>query len=247
MTRRYFVPHLPLRGGHISLPDSEALHAIKVIRVRDGQEVELFDGRGHQARARISQVGRNHCECEVEPGLEISREPEVTIDLGIALPKPERAKELIERLTELGVRSLTPIVADRSQRPPSDALLDKLSRVVIEACKQSGRNQLLQIHPTQTAKHFFAHAGSETKLIAHPSQPSLPLRAIQRDLSVTAAIGPEGGWTEEEVTHAVDEGFKTIVLGSRVYRIETAAVAITAVLVDPSTKWQSDVPNNGSA
>lgn len=235
MTRRYFVPDLPLCGGRIGLPDSEALHAVKVMRVREGEEIELFDGRGHQARASISQVGRNHCECEVQTGLEISREPEVTVDLGIALPKPERAKELIERLTELGVRSVTPILADRSQRPPSDSLMEKLDRVVIEACKQSGRNHLLQIHATQTSRHFFADARSDTKLIAHPSQPSTSPNAIQRDTFVTAAIGPEGGWTEEEFTHAVDQGFEPLVLGSRVYRIETAAVAITAVLVNPTT------------
>ena len=146
MTRRYFVPKLPAQGGPIDLPDAEAQHAVRVMRVQVGEELELFDGNGHQSRGVITQIKRNACQCEVSQVSFVSREPAVVVNLGIALPKPDRAKELIERLTELGVHRVTPLVAERSQRPPGDSLLEKLSRAVIEACKQSGRNILRYSH-----------------------------------------------------------------------------------------------------
>lgn len=231
MTRRYFVPELPSRGGHIPLPDAEAQHAVRVMRIQVGESIELFDGRGHQSQAIVRQIGRNQCECEASPPLAINREPDILIDLGIALPKPDRAKELIERLTELGVHRVTPLLAERSQRPPSDSLLEKLERAVVEACKQSGRNQLLQIHPPQPADDFFAAGHLGTKLFAHPMPDGRTMASLARQSHFTAAIGPEGGWSDHEVETALSTGFQPLHLGSRIYRIETAAVTIAATLV----------------
>ena len=230
MTRRYFVPDLPITGGLISLPDAEAQHAVRVMRVQVGDEVELFDGKGHQSQGIITAIKRNQCECEAAASSSISREPSTRVDLGIALPKPDRAKELIERLTELGVHSVTPLLAQRSQRPPSASLLEKLSRAVVEACKQCGRNHLMEIRSTQSADEFFRDSDGGNKLIAHPSAESVRLASIQRDQPCIAAVGPEGGWTDEEVESARSHGFRPLSLGSRIYRIETAAVAIACVI-----------------
>lgn len=231
MTRRYFVPELPKSGGRVELPTSEAHHATRVMRVQVGDSVTLFDGAGSESAAVISQTGRNECLCEAEPAVAIDREPSRAIHFGIALPKPDRARELIERLTELGVASVTPIVAERTQRPPSDSLLEKLRRGVIEACKQCERNRLLEIRPVATSSDFFATKQTGQRLIAHPSPEAIRLRDIDAANDVIAAIGPEGGWTDDEVTQAIEHNFATINLGPRIYRVETAATAIAAVLV----------------
>lgn len=234
MTRRYFVPNLPNAGGPISLPSFEAQHAIRVMRIKVDDTVELFNGSGLQTEAKVVQLGRNECVCLAEAGQIIDREPSASLHLGIALPKPDRAKELIERLTELGVQRVTPIIAERTQRGPTESILEKLSKVVIEACKQSGRNHLLQISPPATAEQYFQEVSAGKKIIAHPSDQGITLSELiggGKHQSYAIAIGPEGGWTDFEYQQAVERGFESINLGKRIYRIETAAVAVTSVLV----------------
>lgn len=231
MTRRYFVPELPDSGGRIALSAAEAQHAIRVMRIEVGQTVTLFDGAGRQSSAVVVEAGRSECHCDAEPAVLASREPARAIHLGVALPKPDRARELIERLTELGVKSVTPLVAERSQRPPSESLLSKLRRGVIEACKQCERNQLLQIRPTERSLDFFAADQPGRLLIAHRSDEAASLGEIDGSSEYVAAIGPQGGWTDDEYQAAIDRGFAPIDLGPRIYRVETAATVIAAVLV----------------
>ncbi len=231
MTRRYFVPDLPTQAASVDLPSPEAHHAIHVMRVAAGDEITLFDGKGHESQATIARVGRSECCCAVQPTAEVDREPTRSIHLGIALPKPDRAREMIERLTELGVKSVTPIVAERTQRPPSDSVIEKLRRGVIEACKQSGRNLLLQIRPTQTATEFFSQPPCQTRWIAHRSEVSVGIKSATESREITVAIGPEGGWSDEEVGCAAGHEFRSVDLGPRIYRIETAATVVAALLV----------------
>ncbi len=231
MTKRYFASELPAAGGSVELAPNEAQHAIRVMRVQEGDQVELFDGRGRQCHATVKKLGRQFCECVAEPTEQLSREPTVSLHLGIALPKPDRAKELVERLTELGVQKVTPLVADRTQREPSDSLLDKLSKVVIEACKQSGRNDLLTIASTMGAKEFFQTQIDQPRLIAHPAPDAVSVDSRPVSTCYSVAIGPEGGWTDQEFLIAKEHGFIALNLGSRIYRVETAAVAIAACLV----------------
>jgi 16S rRNA (uracil1498-N3)-methyltransferase len=229
MTRRYFVPDLPILGGLVSLPEAEAQHASRVMRVQVGDDLVLFDGRGNEAIAQFVQVGRKECHCQADAAQAINREPQREIHLAIALPKPDRSRELVERLTEMGVRSLTPLVAQRTQRPPTDSLLAKLRRGVIEACKQSGRNQLMDLRAPMQADVFFSACDPGTKWIAHPAMDHLT-RDIAPSGVFHVAIGPEGGWTDDEVKLAVSHSFKAVDLGTRIYRIETAATTLAAIL-----------------
>lgn len=145
MTRRYYVPDLQTQAPVVQLPDEEASHASRVMRVQTGDRIELFDGCGHQADAEVVSVSKRECVVRCDPIEDVDREPSIAVDLAIGLPKPDRAKEMIERLTELGVARVFPIVFERTQRPPKENFLDKLRRIVIESCKQSGRNVLMTI------------------------------------------------------------------------------------------------------
>ena len=229
MTRRYFVPELPKAGGLVTLLGGEAQHASRVMRVQVGETVTLFDGAGHESQARFISVGRNECQCETEPRCFVDREPTNEIHLSIALPKLDRSRELIERLTEIGVKSVTPLVASRTQRPPSDSFIQKLNRGVVEACKQCGRNQLLEIRPTVKASLFFQNCSVENRWIAHPSTSAMSVHGEVTG-PVVVAIGPEGGWAEDEYREAVNHGFTPMDLGRRIYRIETAATVVASIL-----------------
>ncbi|QDT10358.1 RsmE family RNA methyltransferase [Planctomycetes bacterium K23_9] len=239
MTRRYYLSDLPPVAALAVLPNSESQHAIKVMRIQVGETVELFDGRGTQADATVVSVTRKECSVRIEHSSSVDREPNRELTFAIALPKPDRCRELIERLTELGVQRVVPIVAVRTQRGPSENLIGKLRRAVIEACKQSGRNVLMEITEPMSLAEYVDQPDSTpaidstpAKWIAHPDGPILDFTQIVSIDSASLLIGPEGGWTEEEINIALDAGFKKVGLGKRIYRIETAAVYLAARLVD---------------
>ncbi|MCO8121973.1 16S rRNA (uracil(1498)-N(3))-methyltransferase [Stieleria sp. TO1_6] len=232
MTRRYYVPELPAAGGPVDLSDEEARHAARVMRAESGDEITLFDGRGNESLAVIQAIDKRHCCVSAAAPQLVDREPSREIHLGIALPKPERAKELIERLSELGVKRVTPLVCQRTQRRPTNSLLEKLRRIVIESCKQSERNVLMEISTPVPLEKLCERPFSGVRWLAHPGGGS-PVEAastLGETETVTALIGPEGGFAEEETDLAIGSGYQAIGLGKRIYRIETAATAIATIL-----------------
>ena len=234
MTRRYFHADLPTSGGPVTISDAEGQHAVRVMRVQVGDRIVLFNGKGIQADAEVVSIRRFECCCHCELPQTISRESATQLQLGIALPKGDRAKELIERLTELGVTSVTPLIAERSQRPPSDAMIDKLRRAVVEASKQCGRNQLLQVNSPAAVTEFLGknHDTATSYAIAHPEGVSHQTVRERLRPSGCVLIGPEGGWCDAELTLAEEQGYERISLGRRILRIETAATMIAALVAD---------------
>ncbi|XZE53356.1 RsmE family RNA methyltransferase [Planctomycetaceae bacterium SH139] len=239
MTRRYFVPDLPAQGGLVALPTEEAVHAARVMRVAVGDPVVLFAGDGRQASGEITSVDRRRVFCQVAPASEVSRELRGAITITACLPKGDRAKWMVEKLTELGVANVQPIVTTRSQATPSASTLNKLRKQVIEASKQSGRNQLMTIlEPTDFCDHLAALDSQEAfslkqqlRVIAHPG--GAPLKSL--DLTIQSAvnlfIGPEGGFTDQEVEAASDAGCQAIGLGPTILRVETAATAAASAII----------------
>ncbi len=238
MTQRYFVDSLPGSGGLAQLPTNEAQHAFRVMRLAVGSELVLFDGRGNEAKATVSQINRRECVCEAQPAQKLSKESSVHLHLAIAIPKGDRAKEMIMRLTELGVSEVTPITSARSQRAIGENATEKLSRVVIEASKQCGRNHLLLIHEPKTLKDFVAtmNVPAETRWILHTRLDEKHEKVETSSERITALVGPEGGWTEDDLQISFEAGFKGVSLGSRTLRIETAAVAVAAICCCTSTQ-----------
>lgn len=234
MTRRYYAPDLPAAGGLIQLSDEEAGHAARVMRAQIGDSIELFDGRGNQADGTIQSISKRNCTVSALPSRLIDREPICQSHFAIALPKPERSKELIERLTELGVHRITPLVCTRTQRPPTDSLLTKMRRIVVESSKQCERNRLMVIDDPVKMEPFVAGNYEGDKWIAHPDGPMISSKVASRSAgrNATILVGPEGGFSDEEVALAKDSGFEPVGLGKRIYRIETAACAIAAMLAE---------------
>ncbi len=233
MTLRYYVSQLSKSGGVTPLPPDESQHAIRVMRVQIGDEIILFDGSGMETSAVITDVGRRECICDASAPSQVSRESTIRLHLGISLPKGDRAKEMVERLTELGVTSVTPLICRRTQREPSNSTLEKLARGVIEASKQCGRNQLLEIREPLLLRDYLASTEStrSTKWFFH-TDPKIsaqsPAAGQAKDL--TAAVGPEGGWSADEVDELITSDFQPLTLGKRILRIETAAVAVASIV-----------------
>ncbi len=249
MTVRYYVPDLPTAGGWIDLSDGEAHHAISVMRIRVGEAVVLFDGRGHQAAATVVATSKRHVQCEAQSSVLWPGDNLRPLTIGVSLPKGDRARDLVERLTELGVSRLVPLQCQRSPWKNSDNAIEKLRRVVIEACKQCGRNQLMAIDAPQTFTDYGNQPPADgiARLLAHPggvdllgdptaaATPPLPDSLLAAS-GYDVAVGPEGGFSDDEVDLALAAGWTAVGLGTRILRIETAAIAI-AVLTQARLQW----------
>ena len=174
--------------------------------------------------------------CELLERREIDRELPFPLVVGVALPKGDRQKWLVEKLTELGVTTLVPLVTERGVAQPTAAALERLRRSVIEAAKQCGRNRLMKISEPQAWIDWsstFPIAGElrqpeELHLVAHPGGKPLQQFIGVRPRAAQLAIGPEGGFTDAEVDTATRAGWQTVELGPRILRVETAAIALAA-------------------
>jgi 16S rRNA (uracil1498-N3)-methyltransferase len=151
----------------------------------------------------------------------------------VALPKGDRQKWLVEKLTELGVTALVPLVTERGVAQPTASAIARLERAVIEASKQCGRNRLMRIaRPQAWAAWIAAVATNEgtLRLIAHPGGTPLASIDLKAPQLTQLAIGPEGGLTDAEVATATAARWQAVDLGPRILRVETAAVALAAVI-----------------
>ncbi|MEX2093505.1 MAG: RsmE family RNA methyltransferase [Pirellulales bacterium] len=232
MSDRFFAPQ-PITGERVTLDGPEAHHLLHVMRATVGERVTLFDGSGAEFGAEIVKCGRSGIETRVLERREVDRELAFELVVGVSLPKGDRQKWLVEKLTELGVTELVPLETERGVAQPTDSALERLGRSVVEAAKQCGRNRLMRVAKPQAWIDWVrAEAdGSEVRrLFAHPDGDSLATQNLSVALPTRIAIGPEGGFTDAEVAAVVAAGWQSVDLGARILRVETAAVALAAVV-----------------
>lgn len=237
--RRFYFP--TLESSPVELDSEQAAHARRSLRLRVGDGVELFDGRGTIAAGRIARCDKiTHIEILDRRRIE---RPTPWIDLAVAIPKGSRADVLVEKAGELGVDRLIPLICKRSVVEPGDNKLDRFSRLATESAKQCGRAHLMTIESPVPISRFLSAADHDRRLIADEAlagdasgfasgggggvQDLLSdLRGVKR---LAILIGPEGGWTAEEKNAAQSAGFSAIRLGPHVLRVETAALAAVAI------------------
>lgn len=228
MTHRFFV-ETPIASDQAILTGSEAHHVLHVMRLNVGDEVTLFDGGGKQFAARIDRLSRQQVELAVLERQEIDVELRGELTVGVALPKADRQRWLVEKLTEIGASRLVPLRTRRSVVHPDEKSLGKLRRAVIEASKQCGRNRLMQLQPLIGFEDFLISAPEQAdRWLADPHGTSVATQdATIRPIYL--AVGPEGGFTEEEVMDARGRGWQTVSLGARILRIETACLVLASI------------------
>jgi len=245
MTERYFVAE-PISAEQVVLTGPEAHHMQHVMRAKVGDQVVLFDGGGDEFQAVVSRIGPRAVELKVLARVPTSRELPFQLTIVAPLPKGNRQKWLIEKAVELGVTKFIPLVTNRTIVRPSAEALVRLRRTVVEASKQCGRNRLMEIAAPQHWADVVTTAQDDAwRVIAHPSHESngmsndypwaasgrLPLPLSGEKRRVIAAVGPEGGFDEMELTMAVNAGWQVVGLGPRVLRLETAVLLLTAWLI----------------
>jgi len=225
MTDRYFAD-TPISGGKATLVGPEAHHLIHVMRAKPGDRVVLFDGSGAEFTAQVERLRRAEAELTILARHEVDRELPVDLTLGVALPKGERQRWLVEKAVELGVKRLVPLETERSVARPGERTLTRLRRTVIEASKQCGRNRLMEIAEAEGWPDFMDRTQG-----AH-----LRLLALGSSHGVVLAVGPEGGFTGNEITQATSAGWQLVDLGPRTLRTETAAILLASMAAQRAEK-----------
>ena len=240
--RRFFIDPESITGSTAVLTGPEARHISTVLRLSTGTTIILFDGSGSYYEAMLTRISTSRVETKVvaiTPHIETGEDFHPALHLGIGLVKGKKMDLIIQKITELGVAGLHPF---RSRYcATQEKTKDRLSRwqkIAIEACKQCNRPKPLDINPTQDIKELLskdAEKVHDLKLIFWENkegQKSLreifdPLKKIQ---SVMTLIGPEGGFSADEVKLAIDAGYEPVTMGSRILRVETAAITAVSIL-----------------
>lgn len=228
MSHRFFLSQTPTEDT-ARLEGDEARHLARVMRAKTGDTVELFDGQGTSWTATVQAIQRNHVSLRLDQKQSetISNKPNIT--LAVALPKGDRQKWLIEKITELGTDSLVPLTTTRSVAEPTTAAISRLQRGVIESCKQSGRNRLLEITQPQSLHNLLTTSSASLRILACPGGEPMQSILLKPIDNILIAIGPEGGFTDEEIKTANASGFAQMSLCQNILRIETAAIAAAVI------------------
>ncbi|WP_085630032.1 16S rRNA (uracil(1498)-N(3))-methyltransferase [Pseudomonas sp. R16(2017)] len=227
---RFFID-APLSLGEHELPEAQAHYISRVLRMTEGDAVQLFDGSGQEFLGALAEVGKKRVTVRIDEQFAGQPESPLSIHLGQGLSRGERMDWAIQKATELGVNEITPIFSERCEVRLKDERADKRllhwRQVAVSACEQCGRSRVPVIHPPVLLADWLKQTEADLKLVLHPV--AEPLESHAKPASLAFLIGPEGGLSEAEVDQAKAGGFHAARLGPRVLRTETAPVVALAV------------------
>lgn len=235
---RFFIPFELDAGTLIELPDSVTRHA-QVLRLRDGDALTLFDGRGGEYPARLVELGRRFARVEVDDKLEIERESPLNLMLAQGVSTGDRMEYTLQKGVEMGVTVFQPLATERAVLKlggeRAERKVERWRDIVTAACEQCGRNTVPEIRPLVGLATFLASAlDGELKLVLSP-QGSRKLADYPAQLqSAWLLAGPEGGLSPAEEALAFASGWQALQLGPRILRTETAVLAAAGAM---QTRW----------
>jgi 16S rRNA (uracil1498-N3)-methyltransferase len=231
---RIFVDEPLAANTAIKLGPAAAGHISRVLRLKPGDGLTLFDGRGGQYPATLLEVRGTLMTVRTGAHEAIERESPLHITLAQGVSRGERMDWVIQKATELGVAQIIPVLTERGvvklDAPRSAKKADHWRAIAVSACEQCGRNRIPEIHqPTKLRSWLDELRDGGERLLLDPSA-AASLRAFPSPERVTLLIGPEGGLTNDEQALAHEKNFRAVRVGPRILRTETAAIAALSIL-----------------
>ena len=241
MRPRFYVPDLDPSAATIQLPDEEAAHLARVLRLGAGAEVEIFDGRGGLWRAEVVQAGKHGVQVKAGERVSAAIESRIAITLVMSVLKADKMDDVIRDAVMLGVVGIQPVVSTRSEVSLATLArghrVERWRRVAVSSAKQCGRAVVPPVHEPIAVDHYWQTPTAARRLFcAEPAANADGARMseVGTPALVEVVVGPEGGWTPAEIAMAVDGGAILITLGARTLRADAVPiVALTALL----TTW----------
>jgi len=236
---RFFVPASSFEGEQVRLSREQAHQVRHVLRLRPGDTIVVLDGRGTEYEVLLTTVSQKEAVGRVTSTRNAAGEPRVQLTLFQSLLAREKFEWVLQKATEVGVTQVVPVLTERSlvrTKQIDEGKLDRWRRIVTEAAEQSHRGRIPKIEPAILFGDVFSRfVDFDRFLIAAPSHTATlheALRGIGREApSIALMIGPEGGFTNEEVAVAREKGAVAVGLGPRILRTETAAVVVSALVL----------------
>ncbi|GIV59932.1 MAG: ribosomal RNA small subunit methyltransferase E [Rhodothermaceae bacterium] len=231
----HYAPPACIEGETVILPEEEAHHVVRVLRRRVGDEITVVDGEGGWYRVRLDEANRTRAAGTILERRQGVGEPPYDLTIGMAVLKnPGRFETFLEKAAELGVSAVVPLHTGRTEKERIKPA--RARRILVAAMKQCGRSRLVRLDPPQALPDLLRGASPDLGFLCHEqADPACTLDAMLRRYAgarrVVVLVGPEGGFTEDEVAGAREAGYHPVSLGPRRLRAETAGLVAAAAVM----------------
>ena len=231
---RVYSPQLISIGDEVKLEPGPTRHLTSVLRMSVGQEVILFNGQGGEYSGQLVEARKGLASVEIKTFNETDRESPLSLHLGIGISRGERMDWIVQKATELGATQITPLFSERCEvKLTGDRLVKRVrhwQQVAISACEQCQRNKLPTINSPVPIQNWLANCSEDLKLLMHHRANKRLHDLAQQATSVALLVGPEGGFSDQEINQSGQQGFQPLAIGPRVLRTETAPVAAISIV-----------------
>lgn len=236
--RRFYASPGDVTDSVIILSNDETHHLTHVLRMTPGDEAFVFDGCGHEYKCTFRSINYSRAHLEIIGTLSDVVESAMHLTLAQALVRGEKFDFIIQKATELGVSSIVPLITRYADVKVDEQQVERRSerwrRISLEALKQCGRRRLVEIKTPRTLPQFLDSVADDEVLLLFSERGGVVITKALADIpnsnSIVALVGPEGGWSGEELELLAARGAKAVSLGPRVLRTETAAVAAITLI-----------------
>ena len=226
----FYLADIPAEAADLILPEESSKHIVSVLRMQEGEELQLTNGMGTIVRASIQKAHKKSCTLKTIEVLQ-SVDSRKLVTLAISLLKnPSRFEWMLEKVTEIGIRTVIPLISHRTERQHFRA--DRMKNIMVSAMLQSQQSWLTEISEPVSFKEVIETGEYENKYIAHclPQQRTSLRQDADKSASSIILIGPEGDFSPLEITAALEFGYKPVTLGDTRLRTETAGVVAATLL-----------------
>jgi 16S rRNA (uracil1498-N3)-methyltransferase len=237
---RFFVDDECFSGDSVVLTAADAFHICTVLRLKTGDKIQVLDGKGTIYNLQLADVKAKLIKGKIISSEKVNTESPLIIHLGQSLIKGNKFDVVLRKSVELGVKKITPLMTERTVvKSDGNKKIARWQKIAEESCKQSGRSSIPNVSETiiKLDVFFRQECEADLKLMFWELERENSLKDINPEktpLSVSVLIGPEGGFTIEEVETARSHGFQTVSLGPRILRAETAPLVVLSLL---QSKW----------
>lgn len=239
-THRLYCPQLPLLGETFELSAEQGNYVGKVLRLQLDDCLHVFDGHGKEYQASIQQAEHRKIVLKLLQPVANDRESPLNIELGQVISRGDRMDYAVQKSVELGVKMISPLFSARCEVKLNAMRQEKRQQhwqqIVFSACEQSGRAFTPTVNTPVDLETWLTKVTAELKLVLHPANP-LNQDSAHQGLSsdkapkrIAILIGPEGGFSDKEIAHCTDHGFRCLTLGPRILRTETAPIVALSFL-----------------
>ena len=235
---RFYTPNPRIENGLLKIEGDEVKHIRKVLRLKTGDEILVFDGLGKEFEGTIVEEGRSSVMVKIQDMLSPKRDSPLEVTLAQSLLKGEKMDSLIQKATELGVKEIIPFFSSRSvpllEKSRSLKRHHRWEKIAVEAAKQCGRGVVPKIESLQTYSGMLHAASADQLRLILWERDGIKLRDMlegsKERRKVFFMIGPEGGFSQDEIEKAERVGFIAVTLGRRILRAETASLCFLSIL-----------------